>query len=241
MARDHRLPPVLCLKHKDMPRQRTKRWRKGRNRRHPRRRPGARWPWIVPSWARVIERTMDRPRPAPPPCLIRSAVSRRNGSNSEDTSSAVTCWPLLRTTRAGAPATRDLDPAAWLVVADRVGHQVADQPLQQHRVAGHDPLVQRVPQRDHVLGGQFLMCLQHRGSQFVQPDRHLALQAAVAFRERQHALDQLLVVLVGAQQLGTEPAQVLARVRVVQRHLGQQALNGQRGAQLGEAFAANSR
>jgi hypothetical protein len=44
----------------------------------------------VPACAAVIERTMDRPRPALPPWSVRSAVSRRNGSNSTDTCSAGT-------------------------------------------------------------------------------------------------------------------------------------------------------
>jgi hypothetical protein len=39
-------------------------------------------------------------------------------------------------------------------------------------------------------------------------------------------------MLVGAQQLSAEPAQVLTRLRVLHGHLGQQPLDGERGAQL---------
>ena len=50
-----------------------------------------------------------------------------------------------------------------------------------------------------------LMLVGHLPRQFIQPDRHPALQAAVALGEGEHALDQLLVVLAGPQQLGAEP------------------------------------
>ncbi len=86
--------------------------------------------------------------------------------------------------------------------------------------------------RDLVFAASSAVCVEHSTRQLVQPDRYLARQPAVALCQDQQALDQLLVALVGAQQLGAEPAQVLARLRVIHRHLGQQPLHGQRGAQL---------
>src|SRR5689334_1789416 len=64
---------------------------------------------IVPPWAAVIERAIDMPRPAPPLWFVRSALSRRKGSNRAATASAGTSWPVLRTESAGpdsaSPAT----------------------------------------------------------------------------------------------------------------------------------------
>jgi hypothetical protein len=76
-------------------------------------------------------------------------------------------------------------------------------------------LAQAGAERDLVAGCEFLVRVEDRGRQLVQPGRDLARQAAVAFRQHQQALDQVLVPLVGAQQLVPEPFQVLARVRGV--------------------------
>jgi hypothetical protein len=125
-----------------------------------------------------------------------------------------------------------LYPAARLVVDDRVRHQVRDEPLQQDGVAGDQALAQLPVQRDPVLGSQLFVRVEHGFRQLVQPHRDPARQATVAFRENQQPLDQPLVPVIRAQQLSAEPAQLLARARVLHRHFRQHPLDRQRGTQL---------
>jgi hypothetical protein len=49
-----------------------------------------------------------------------------------------------------------------------------------------------------VLPGEFQVGVEYLSGQFVEAHRHLAWQAAVAFREDEKSLDQPFVVLVGA-------------------------------------------
>ena len=68
--------------------------------------------------------------------------SRRNGSNSDGTSSGGISGPPLATSMNAMPvagAGRHLDPAVRDVVPDRVVDQVGDQPLDQHRIAQGGP------------------------------------------------------------------------------------------------------
>ena len=57
-------------------------------------------------------------------------------------------------------------------------------------------------------------------------------QGAVGLGQHQQAFDQLLVALVGAQQVRAKAPQVVGRFRVIQRHFGEQPLHRQRGTQL---------
>jgi len=63
----------------------------------------------------------------------------------------------------------DLGPAARLVIPDRVAYQVGQQPLQQQRVAWDRPLGEPAAQGNAVLGGHFLVGVDHRDRQLVQP------------------------------------------------------------------------
>ena len=126
----------------------------------------------------------------------------------------------------------DLDPAVRLVVHDRVGDEIADEPLQQQRIACHQPLREHPAHADPVLGGQFEVGVQDRRGELVEAHRDLAGQAAFALGQHQQPFNEPFVTLVGAEQLAAEPVQVRPAVRVVHGYLGEQPMHGELGAQL---------
>jgi hypothetical protein len=115
------------------------------------------------------------------------------------------------------------EPQAWAI---RTAINAPRVPVKRHRLG--EPAMQG----NAMPGGDVLMGADRRVGQLVRSQRHRAGQAAVGFGQHQQVVDQLFVAFVGAQQVRARAPQVLGHLRVVQRHLGQQSLHRQRGAQL---------
>ena len=169
---------------------------------------------MMPSWARVIERAIARPRPAPPLWSMRAPDQRRNGSNRPGTASGGTSSPVFDDGQRGLGADPHVDGAARPVVLHGVLHEVGDQAFQQHLLADdHARLELRLVIVMPASAARARWVSSTAVGDEVEPQRGARQQAAVALGEHQQALDEPLVALVGLQQLRGEQGELVVGER----------------------------
>ena len=182
---------------------------------------------VLTDWA------IDRPRPTPPSGCF---VIRRNGSASVGTAPGGTTGPLLAMRSSAPPGYRDgrdADPAARLVVPDRVVDEVPDHALDELLITGRlgrpEVRLDPQPQPGDAGRGQLQGVLGHRREVQQLAARH----ALVADGQDQQRLDHVLGPVDGPADAGGHVLELAGgAVRLGQDDVDGGAHHGQRGAQL---------